>query len=189
MTTLSKQYTFSSGAVAESAKVNVNFDDIINYVNGSVVLKDASVAMTGILTLPNSDPTTNNHAARKKYVDDKVAAVTTSTLSAIAQGSTSSAVVGTLAGGEHFKMSVGYNVGSVDGSGDLSVVLSPAFANGVVSVQVTPLVGGGTINVLQRAFAVSAITGSSFKVRSYNPSTGVSDTTGSIGVLWVAVGW
>lgn len=62
-------YTFAPGANVESAKFNQNFTDLINYINGNVILKDASVAFTSIPTLPGTNPTTDNHAVRKAYVD------------------------------------------------------------------------------------------------------------------------
>lgn len=65
-------YTFSPGTQIESAKVNQNFDDLVVYTNGNVVLKDGSVAFTGLVTGPAADPTTANHLARKAYVDGKV---------------------------------------------------------------------------------------------------------------------
>lgn len=62
-------YTFTAGTAARAAEVNQNFTDLVNYINTNVILKDGSVAFTGIPTLPNADPTNSNHAARKAYVD------------------------------------------------------------------------------------------------------------------------
>lgn len=38
-------------------------------------VRQAGDTMTGALTLPNSSPSNDNHAARKKYVDDQLAAI------------------------------------------------------------------------------------------------------------------
>ena len=50
----------------------------VDTADGLRVLK-AGDTMTGALNLPNSDPTLDNQAARKKYVDDRVATRTTPT--------------------------------------------------------------------------------------------------------------
>lgn len=70
MATLSKRYSFASGTDAVAAEVNTNFDDIISFCNNSVAHLDGSKAFTGIPSLPASDPTSDNQAVRKKYVDD-----------------------------------------------------------------------------------------------------------------------
>lgn len=70
MATASVTYTFTALTKAQAAQVNQNFTDLVGFTNASVVHADGAVAMTGALTLPNSDPASNNHAARKKYVDD-----------------------------------------------------------------------------------------------------------------------
>jgi hypothetical protein len=65
---------WSMGAVAHTiiTSNNIkNFAPTSTEVNGKVA--KTGDTMSGALTLPNSDPTDNNHAARKKYVDDKVA--------------------------------------------------------------------------------------------------------------------
>lgn len=62
-------YTFTNNTPADAAEVNTNFTDLVDFLNNDVVLKDGSVAMTAILTLPGSDPTSSNQATRKAYVD------------------------------------------------------------------------------------------------------------------------
>lgn len=69
MATLSITNTFTALTKAQAAQVNTNFGDVATFVNTNVVHVDGSQAMTGALTLPNSDPTNANHAARKSYVD------------------------------------------------------------------------------------------------------------------------
>lgn len=72
MATASVSYTFVNGTTNDGAQVTQNFTDVVNFLNNSVVHKDGSVTMTGALTLPGSDPTTANQAARKAYVDSAV---------------------------------------------------------------------------------------------------------------------
>jgi hypothetical protein len=72
--TASVDYEFSNGTTADADEVNANFTSVLNFLNASVVHADGSVAMSGILSLPASDPSTANQAARKSYVDAKAAA-------------------------------------------------------------------------------------------------------------------
>lgn len=75
MATISKQHDFTSGTTILSAQVNTNFDDLFAQINDEVVHVDGTNAMTALLTGPATDPTADNHLARKKYVDDQIAAV------------------------------------------------------------------------------------------------------------------
>jgi hypothetical protein len=70
--TSSVTYTFTALTKAQAAQVNQNFTNLTTFLNTDVVHVDGSKSMTGALTLPNSDPSNNNHAARKKYVDDAI---------------------------------------------------------------------------------------------------------------------
>jgi hypothetical protein len=71
MATVSLTYTFGNGDTADGDEVMQNFTDLKDFVQSSVVHVDASNAMTSILALPASDPTTANQATRKSYVDVK----------------------------------------------------------------------------------------------------------------------
>lgn len=62
-------YTFTASTPARASEVNQNFTDLVNYMNTGLMLADGSVAFTGIPSLPASDPTSDNQAARKAYVD------------------------------------------------------------------------------------------------------------------------
>jgi hypothetical protein len=74
MATASITYTFASGALASAAEVNTNFSDIVAFLNGQVIHKDGSVAFTGGPTW-SANPSSNNHLARKLYVDGKAGGV------------------------------------------------------------------------------------------------------------------
>ncbi len=69
MSTAAVTHNLQTGAFVIADDLDVNFNDLVTFLNANVVHKDASIAMTGILTLPGSDPTTANQAARKAYVD------------------------------------------------------------------------------------------------------------------------
>lgn len=64
---------FVNGTASDADQVDQNFADLVAFLNGEVVHLDGTKTMTGILTLPASPPTGDNHATRKKYVDDLVA--------------------------------------------------------------------------------------------------------------------
>ena len=66
--------TIRNGIPVDGNNLEANFDAIEDFVNGEVVNVDGSVAMTAPLTL-SGDPTNNNHAARKAYVDAQATAV------------------------------------------------------------------------------------------------------------------
>ena len=72
--TVSVPYTFTNNTPADATEVNANFDAVVNGFD-DYVARDGSVSMTGALVLPNATPTLDNHAARKKYVDDSIAAI------------------------------------------------------------------------------------------------------------------
>jgi len=69
MATASVTYVFANGTNADGTQVNANFTSILNFLNTEVIQRDASVAFTSIPTLPAVDPTLDNQAVRKRYVD------------------------------------------------------------------------------------------------------------------------
>lgn len=72
MPSASVTYQPQNGDPSDVTQINTNFSDLVTFLNTYVVQKDGSVAFTGIPTLPGSDPTSNNQATRKLYVDNKV---------------------------------------------------------------------------------------------------------------------
>lgn len=70
MTVVAKTYTFIPGTPIESSQANQNFDDIVNYINNEVIVRDASKAFTAIPSGPGTDPSSPNQFARKQYVDN-----------------------------------------------------------------------------------------------------------------------
>jgi hypothetical protein len=68
--TLSKTYTFVVDTDIEPSEVNQNFDEIVEYINDEMPLLSGA-SFTGAVGLPATDPVSDNHAARKAYVDSK----------------------------------------------------------------------------------------------------------------------
>lgn len=66
--------SLQNGVDSDANEINQNYADILSFLNTEVVHVDGAKAMTGALSLPASDPTGDNHAARKLYVDTSVAA-------------------------------------------------------------------------------------------------------------------
>jgi hypothetical protein len=71
--TVSVPYEFENNTPADATEVNANFAAVTDAFDDYLPL--AGGTLSGALVLPNSNPTLDNHAARKKYVDDAVAAV------------------------------------------------------------------------------------------------------------------
>jgi hypothetical protein len=70
MTAVSKTYNFVPGAPILAAEANQNFNDLVDYINGEVIVRDASKAFTVIPSGPGTDPTSPNQLVRKQYVDN-----------------------------------------------------------------------------------------------------------------------
>jgi len=75
---LNYPYVIANDTPADANEVMSNFLAVRQYVNQEMLPRDGSVAMTGRLLL-SADPTANNHAANKKYVDDATANGTVTT--------------------------------------------------------------------------------------------------------------
>lgn len=70
MATASVTYSFSGGGNAVASQVNQDFSDVVTFLNNSVLHVDGSKQLTGQLSLlSGTDPTADDHAARKLYVD------------------------------------------------------------------------------------------------------------------------
>ncbi len=69
MATASVTYSFAPLTLAESSEVNQNFQDVITFLNGSTMHRDASSAFTAVPSGPATNPTSANQLARKAYVD------------------------------------------------------------------------------------------------------------------------
>lgn len=92
--------TLTNGTNADASKVKQNFDEVASYVNTNAILKDASVAFTGVPSGPATDPTTDNQLARKAYVDAEITAATATPALSYVSVSGSKAVPGGYAAGD-----------------------------------------------------------------------------------------
>lgn len=75
MATVSRPNTYAPGDEIVSDEVNNDFDTVYSAANNLLVHVDGSKAFTGIPVLPATDPSSDNQAARKKYVDARTAGV------------------------------------------------------------------------------------------------------------------
>jgi len=73
MATPSVTYSFAASTLIESAKVNQNFTDLVNFLTNSVLHVDGSKDLTALLAQDAAvgDPSSDDQLTRKKYVDDK----------------------------------------------------------------------------------------------------------------------
>lgn len=69
MATASVTHSFTPNTDILSSQVNTNFNDLVTFLNGSTIHKDGSVAATGHLSGPATDPVSANQYTRKAYVD------------------------------------------------------------------------------------------------------------------------
>lgn len=202
MATLTKQYTFTADTDAVASQVNTNFDDIVSFINNQLVHLDGSKTMTGILTLPASDPVSSNQAARKAYVDAQVA-TKASTASVTSEASTRATEdtkrVKMVASGNaqapldtaapdwtvtQALMQGGTLVGPTNAAGDITITFPQAFPTACLAVVVNLAdIGAGPY------YAVVHNSGlrTGVAVRILNASgVGVEET---IRLNWLAVGW
>lgn len=66
---VSNEFVADTDIVASD--MNTNFSELVTFVNTNLISADGAKAMTANLTL-NGDPSGDDHAARKKYVDDRL---------------------------------------------------------------------------------------------------------------------
>lgn len=176
MATLSLTYTFADGTTAVAGHVNQNFTDVKNFVNNSVVHKDGSTTMTGQLTLPGSDPSTANHAARKSYVDSaalkRLIGANASMTAAFPGGSVNPQST-------QCYWQAASSVVTTNGAGRGSIAFPTAFGTGLLSLVLT---NGDGDNVGNNSFHVVAWSNSSF--------TFYCGVNGSpVRCNWIAIGW
>lgn len=201
MSSVSKTYTFTGGTYAKAAEVNQNFDDVINYTNNEVIVRDGSKAFTAVPSGPAVDPTSNDQFTRKKYVDDKDAALQTSitnltttvTTNKTAQD-TGLAARATVSGISNPIIKTGEAVGTTDANGQLSISWAGgAFPNGIATVVIVngdANGGAGFYSVVSRS--TSGCTVRAYALTSSNPyGTYALDrfAGASIRVNYIAIGW
>lgn len=71
MATASVTNIFANDTVMESAKVNENFQDLVDFLDAEVIHADGAVAFTGNVVGPFM-PTTDDHLTKRAYVDANI---------------------------------------------------------------------------------------------------------------------
>lgn len=69
MATVPSMNAFTNGTTISSVDVNENFDNLAAFAQDETVHKDGSVAFTGLVSGPATNPSGDNHLTRKAYVD------------------------------------------------------------------------------------------------------------------------
>lgn len=180
MSVLSKLYTFLAGGVIQPAEVNVNFDDIIDYVNDEVVLVDGTKAMTAHLAGPATDPTSANQYSRKAFVDAGDKARLKENGSAAWSGYTASPDPSAV----QLLFAAETAVRVLDGSGNAALTFPTAFPNHIISVIVT----NGDLNATPGYFNVGSVSQAGFAVNGQHPS-GTSMAGATVRFNYIAVGY
>jgi len=201
MTVVAKTYTFIPGTPIESSQANQNFDDLVNYINGEVIVRDASMAFTAIPSGPGSNPVSPNQLTRKQYVDDQDTTITTSvtnltttvTNNKTAQdsGFLIRPTVSGLTNNPIIKAADA--VVSADANGQATVVFPAAFPTAISTVVVT----SGDSGVTTQFIAVNSKSTSGFSVTCYSqiiaagPFGGfvVGRASGAVRISYIAVGY
>lgn len=191
MSAVSKSHTFVPGTDIESAEANQNFDDLVDYINGEVIVRDASMAFTAIPSGPATNPVSDNQFARKKYVDDQVTAASTAATTALNAAALarptflnySGVLSGTSPSLSTTQFSVQAGTAVINGSG--TITFSTAFPNGLVSVNVTC-----NDNTPADMIKTSSENRFGFGVQAWKLNGGAWDpATGNVRISFIAVGW
>jgi hypothetical protein len=185
--------TLANGTTVDADDLNENFTDLVDFLDDETVHLDGSKTMTGILTLPASDPTTANQATRKSYVDALNTAQTAALATHHGAASTDhddryyteteidarNFVAGGSAG---YKTRSGSTTITFSGN-PASSVSSLQTVTGITSLQGVSLTCVGSVAV---ALCMPTYTGNTFTVQG-STITDV-DYSGTITVVWIAYG-
>ena len=196
MATASVTYSFSGGGNAAASAVNQDFSDVVTFLNNSVLHVDGSKQLTGQLSLlSGTDPTADDHAARKKYVDVKRTTY---------QRVNPAAVYGFNASTEVASLTItdpGYNI-TVNGV--FQVYLTVASPDITMQAGISVFVDGAMVSTMQlptingtQSLAIpfpqtSHTTGTNCVVKAYIArlsGTGYYSTNAGSATTWLEVGW
>lgn len=178
MALLTKLYTFIAGATAQPNEVNVNFDDVIDFVNNDLVHLDGSKTATAHLSGPSTDPTANDQYTRKAYVD----ALTSLRLRPRAGGSWNVASGGTVdPTAVQLQFIAGTAVATTNVNGAATITFPAAFPTACISV----IVSNGDTDTNASVVGTTTVTQGSFDV-SVEPNPGAG---AGFRVNYIAVGY
>jgi hypothetical protein len=184
MATASVTHTFSTGGTILASQHNTNNSDLVSFLNNETVHKDGSVAMTGLLSLTGTDPSTANQAARKAYVD-----AGNLLNPRIDSDGTVQAGVSYISGTHQPWVQGASENLTPNGSGEDTITFPRAFPTGLAAVVVTM---GELESGLTFIFKVVTHNLSSCVIRTYSDAAaglfGIH-TSGTITVNWIALGW
>lgn len=187
MSSLTKTYTFIAATTIEPSEVNQNFDDIVSFVNESVAHLDGPT-FTGPVVLPAVSPTSDNHAARKKYIDDQLtssaAATAATAASALATAVSNAASATTAARLAAPKVGGGSASGVSNVAGDITFAHGLAWTPTTVNV-VAKEQGSGVGGLILNIQNVDSV-GITFRVHS--ASTGAIFAGAGFQFYWTAFG-
>lgn len=187
MPTLIKQFTFVADTNIAPNQVNANFDDIVAFVNNNLIHKDGTRAMEAHLSLLAADPTTDNQAARKIYVDNKASAAQTAAtgVANTAQTAANNAQSSANTALDRVPNKIRWGVVSgaaTNAAGD--IVFAHTLGSNPVSVVLTPFSSGVTVAWHP---VVENKDGANVNVRIYRTDVGgVFANTGGFSFFWFA---
>lgn len=209
MATASVTNNFAAGTPAVADEVDVNFADLVTFLNAETVHKDGSIAMTGILALPGSDPTTANQATRKAYVDAQDTAINATIAAKVAKaGDTMTGAltlpasdptdanhaarktyvdaqaVAAQVAAQNFATNAVNNEANTRSNADTARVTAPAIATN------PKVVGASTVGVTNADGRFSIATGLGVSMISATATIGDPSTGGGLGTaIFVQIDW
>lgn len=192
MAPLNKQYTFTDGTDIVANQVNVNFDDIVGFINNQLLHRDGTKDFTAVPTGPAVDPTGPNHLSRKAYVDARDDAHRAEVNAAVSAAHGRANQAYDHAQGAHNALPAkldsdvlryGYFTGTTNAAGD--VVVTHNLGRNPGSIQLTPHSSGGN---MPWKVVVENWNSSQINVRMYSSVSGASLPGTGLSFFWVVLG-
>lgn len=192
MATASVTYTFVPETTILASEANINFANLVNFLNSNVIQKDASLAFTNIPSGPASDPTTANQFTRKAYVDAATSSISSTVTSGLlARAKFPNASMSGYSGSVNLSttqpiIQAGSVAGTTNGTGYLSISFPSAFPTGILTVILT---NGDQDAATYGLTTASGVSTSGFSARAVNPNSGGAYTNQGVRFNYIAIGW